>query len=176
LGFAHPKDTPLPLSCQSTTFDYTSEWIEKYPNVPQFYNYLSVAYSLSGQRKKAEEMIRENYRRNPTYLFARLNYAELCLGQRDYEQVEKIFDHKFDLKALYPKRKRFHISEVAGFMGIVGIYFVETGEREAAETNYDILMQIAPDYPVTKVLRRKLHPGFFRRLLQRLAAQPQETS
>jgi len=24
LGFAHPKDTPLPLSCQSTTSDYTS--------------------------------------------------------------------------------------------------------------------------------------------------------
>jgi tetratricopeptide (TPR) repeat protein len=152
------------------------EWIEKYPNIPQFYNYLSIAYSWSGQRKKAEEVIQENYRRNPTYLFARLNYAELWLARRDYEKVAEIFDHKFDLKALYPKRKRFHITEVAGFMGIIGIYFVEIGEREAAETYYDILKQLAPDYPATKMLRRKLHPGFLRRLLHRLAAQSQETS
>ncbi len=53
------------------------ELLEQYPNMPTLYNYLSVAYSRSGQRKKAEEIIQENYRRNPDYLFARLNYAEL---------------------------------------------------------------------------------------------------
>ena len=134
--------------------------VKKYPKLSMLYNYLSVAYSQAGQRDKAEEAIRENYRRNPDYLFARLNYAELCRAQGDYEQIAEIFEHKFDLKLLYPNRKRFHISEVANFMGLMGIYFWETGERKGAERYYEILKEIAPSYPVTKMLRRKLNPSF----------------
>ena len=145
--------------------------IKKYPNVPMLYNYLSVAYSYTNQREKAEEAVRDNYRRNPDYLFARLNYAELYRAKGDYEKIAEIFEHKFDLKLLYPKRKRFHVSEVANFMGLIGIYFLETGEREAAERYYEILKEIAPDYPMTKMLRRKLYPGILRRLLKRMAGQ-----
>jgi tetratricopeptide (TPR) repeat protein len=145
--------------------------IKKYPNLPMLYNYLSVAYSQAGQREKAEKAIRDNYRRNPDYLFARLNYAELCRAQGDYEQIAEIFEHKFDLKLLYPNRKRFHISEVANFMGLMGICFWETGEREVAERYYEILKEIAPSYPMTKMLRRKLHPSFLGRLLSRMADQ-----
>lgn len=147
--------------------------VKKYPRLPMLYNYLSVAYSRAGQREKAEETVRENYRRNPDYLFARLNYAELCRTQGDYKQIAEIFEHKFDLKLLYPNRKRFHISEVANFMGLIGIYFCETGEREGAEKYYEILKKIAPSYPVTKMLRRKLNPSFLGRLLSRMAGQSQ---
>lgn len=150
------------------------EMIEKYPNVPMLYNFLSVAYSQTGQRAKAEEITLENYRRNPDYLFARINYAELCRMQGDYEQIAEIFEHKFDLKLLYPKRKRFHISEVANFMGLIGIYFFETGQREIAEKYYDILREIAPGYPMTKMLRRKLHPSFLGRMLKRMAGQAEQ--
>jgi tetratricopeptide (TPR) repeat protein len=140
--------------------------VNKYPRLPMLYNYLSVAYSRAGKREKAEEVIRENYQRNPDYLFARLNYAELCRAQGDYEQIAEIFEHKFDLKLLYPNRKRFHISEVANFMGMMGVYFLETGGREVAERYYEALKEIAPSYPMTKLLRRKLHPGFLGRLLR----------
>ena len=140
------------------------------------YNYLSVAYSRAGKREKAEEIVRENYQLNPDYLFARLNYAELCRAQGDYEQIAEIFEHKFDLKLLYPNRKRFHISEVANFMGMMGVYFLETGEREGAERYYEALKEIAPSYPMTKLLRRKLHPGFLERLLRRMADQTQTRS
>lgn len=136
--------------------------IEKYPNIPVLYNFLSIAYSWAGQREKSEEVIRENYRRNPDYLFARLNYAEMCRARGDYDKIAEIFEHKFDLKLLYPKRKQFHISEVANFVGLVGIYFFETGDRDTAEKYYDILKQVAPGYPMTKLLRRKLHPGLIR--------------
>ena len=40
------------------------EWIEKYPQLPMLYNYLSVAYSQAGQHDKMEATILENYRRN----------------------------------------------------------------------------------------------------------------
>jgi tetratricopeptide (TPR) repeat protein len=141
------------------------EWIEQYPSIPTLYNYLSVAYSLSGQQEKSEEAIQRNYQRNPDYLFARLNYAELCLARGEHEKIGEIFEHKFDLKLLYPKRKRFHISEVANFMGLIGVYFFETGERETAEMYYEILKEVAPGYPMTKRLRRKLHPSLLQRFL-----------
>jgi len=142
------------------------DWIERYPNVPVFCNYLSVAYSLSGQRDKAEVMIEENYRRNPDYLFARMNYGELCLTRHDYDQIAEIFDRKFDLKLLYPKRNKFHVSEVVGFMGLLGAYFFETGRPEMAKKYYDVLKQVDPAHPYTKRLRRKLSPGLFQRLLR----------
>jgi tetratricopeptide (TPR) repeat protein len=144
------------------------ELIEKHPDVPILYNYLSVAYSMSGQLEQSETVVRENYRRNPDYLFARLNYAEICLARGDYEKVAEILEHKFDLKLLYPKRKRFHISEVVNFMGLVGMYFLEIGERDIAEKYYDALQQIGPDYPITKRLCKRLFPGLFRRWYLRL--------
>ncbi len=147
------------------------DWIEKYPNVPLFYNYLSVAYSRSGQDEKAEEIVRENYQRNPDYLFARLNYGELCLTKRDYDRIPELFDHKFDLKLLYPKRTRFHFSEVLGFMGLLGAYFFEIGERETAQKYYEVMKQINPSHVYTRRLRNKLSPGPLRRLLSRLAKE-----
>ncbi len=145
--------------------------IEKYPDVPMLYNYLSVAYSRSGQRKKSEAVVRENYRRNPDYLFARLNYVEMCLARGDYKKAAEILNHKFDLKLLYPNRKRFHISEVVSFMGLVGIYFVEIGERDTAEKYYDVLQQIGRRYPITKQLHDRLFPGLLTRLYLRLTGR-----
>jgi len=147
------------------------EWIEKYPNIPMLYNYLSVAYAGVGQHEKSEAVVQENYQRNPHYLFARLNYAELCLARGEYEKIGEIFEHKFDLKLLYPKRKRFHVSEVANFMGLIGIYFFETGQRETAEGYYEILQQLAPGYAMTKRLHRKLFPNFMQRIWFRLAGR-----
>jgi tetratricopeptide (TPR) repeat protein len=145
------------------------ELIKKYPYLPTLYNYLSVAYSMAGQIQAAQKVVEENYRRNPDYLFARLNYAEMLLNEGDFEQVPEVFAHKFDLKMLYPNRKRFHISEVTGFMGIMGWYFLETGERETAERYYEFLRQIAPDHPMTRRLHRKLRRGWLRRLFPRQA-------
>lgn len=140
------------------------ELVEKYPDVPVLYNYLSVAYSRTDQRKKAEEIVRENYQHNPDYLFARLNYAEICLSKGKYEKVAEVFEHKFNLKLLYPKRNCFHISEAANFIGLVGVYFFEIGKIEVAEKYHEALQKIAPDFPMTKRLHKKLHPGPVQRL------------
>lgn len=145
------------------------EWIEKYPDLPVLYNYLAVAYSAAGQKEKANDVIDENYRRNPDYLFTRLNYAEQCLDRGDCEAAAKALDHKFDLKLLYPRRNLFHISEVTQFLGVVGYYFFEIGQRETAEVYYGALRQLAPDHLFTKRLRRVLHPNAFQRLVRRLA-------
>ena len=53
-------------------------------------------------------------------------------------------------------------------MGLIGIYFFETDKRDAAEKYYDILKEIAPEYPMTKLLRQELHPNAVSRVLQQL--------
>ncbi len=139
--------------------------IEKYPDMPMLYNYLSVAYNRSGQQKKSEAVILEQYRRIPDYLFARINYAEICLHRREYEKIPEIFDHKFDLKLLYPERDRFHITEVVNFIGVIGLYFARTGNREAAQKYYDIIREIGPGYEATQMLKSELRPTLLQRIL-----------
>jgi tetratricopeptide (TPR) repeat protein len=140
----------------------------KYPRVPQIYNYLAVAYSYAGEKEKAEQIIKENIRKNPNYLFARINQAQLCLAKEEYDKIPEIFDHKYDLQMLYPKRRKFHISEVANFMGIMGLYFTRIDQRGVAEKYNEILQEIAPDFPIVKALNRELNPGTMTRLRRRL--------
>ena len=140
----------------------------KYPGVPQIYNYLAVAYSRMGEVEKAEAITRESIEKNPDYLFAKINYAEFCLRRGEYEKIPEIFKHCYDLKMLYPNRKRFHIAEFANFMGIMGLYFARTGQRELADKYNEILQDTAADFPIAKRLKRELHPSMLRRVVQRL--------
>ncbi len=147
-----------------------------YPHIPQIGNYLVAAYQQAGEDEKAEQIARENLRRHPNYLFARINVAEFLLKRGKYDKIPKLFDNKFDLKMLYPRRNTFHITEVVSFMGLMGRYFAGIGQRETAQTYYNMLREIAPHDPMTKALKRELYPGIVRRIAlqtpKRLAAEP----
>lgn len=143
------------------------EMIQLYPDLPMLYNFLTVAYGRAGQKEALERTIEENLRRNPDYLFARLNYAEILMARGEVERIPEIFENKLELTLLYPKRKRFHISEVINFTGIMGWYFVEVGQREIAEKHYELLKELDLHHEMTTRLRRKLAKGWFNRLLLR---------
>jgi len=66
---------------------------EEYPHIAVFYNYLSSAYSLLGNQEKANRLVFEAYQKFPDYLFARLNYAQICLAAGELEQIPEIFDN-----------------------------------------------------------------------------------
>ena len=144
------------------------ELIKQYPDLPILYNILCAAYQAADQLEQAEIVILENYRRNPHYLFARINYADLCLQNNDYEKLAEIFDHKFDLKLQYPERTKFHVSEVTHFMGVVGTYFYRIGKLEAAASCLDVLRTIAPDNSRTELLGMLLGPGLIKQWLRRI--------
>lgn len=141
-----------------------SALIKKYPKVPLFYNYLSVAYSNRGEAEKRDAAILECYKRFPDYLFGRINYARLCLENGDMEKIPEIFDNKLDLGMLYPQRTTFHISEYAGFAGIVGLYYISIGERKPAKLYYKMLKKMAPDHHSTLQLKQALYPPLMVRL------------
>lgn len=142
---------------------------QQYPKVMLINNYLVVAYSYVDKEQQVQ-CIRENYRRHPTYLFARCHYAQHCLDQGEPDRIPAIFDHKFDLKALYPRRSRFHITEYLAFMQVLCLYFNAVGEREKAEKIYQGMRDAAPDAEETQYAKRALYPGLLRRLGNKIKA------
>ncbi len=142
---------------------------EKYPDMPQIYNFLAAAYSILGDDEKADAVIDEILQKRPDYLFARINKAQIYLAKKEYEKIPELFGHKFDLKLLYPHRKVFHISEVTNFMGVMGLYFARTNQREQAEKYNEILQQLDPDSQMARMLDSELNPPNSLRILKRLA-------
>ena len=126
----------------------------------------SAFYLHSGDQEKATALVREAYRRHPQYLFAKVNYANLCLQQGEIGKVPGIFDHACDLQQLYPHRTRFHVSECTGFAWVMCRYFCAIGERETAALYYQMLKQVAPRHPMTKQAQRSLYPPFWVRWLR----------
>lgn len=145
------------------------EWIARYPEVPLLYNYLAGAYAAVGDMERAEETAWENYRRNPNYLFARVNHARFRLLRGDLAGAAEALGPRLHLQGLYPHRNRFHISEFVGFHHVLGLYHLESGNRAAAEDTYEMLRAVAPDDPVTRDLDRSLHP--LRSTLRRLVGR-----
>lgn len=130
--------------------------IERDP-LPMFYNWLSAAYSALGA-EAVDDLVRENHRRNPNYLFARLNDAEPCIHDGDLAGAREPLGNGSDLRSLLGGRKRAHISEVTGYFYTVDLYHLEAGDLDAAEQAYELLNDVAPDAPPTEELRRMLHP------------------
>lgn len=131
-------------------------WIAREP-LPMFFNWLSAAYSALGDIQGVEDTVHENYQRNPRYLFARVNYAELCIRDGDLDGAGEALGG-LNIRVLLDGRNRVHISELMGYFYAVGLYHIETGDLAAAENVYRILKDAAPDDPAVEELRRRLHP------------------
>jgi tetratricopeptide (TPR) repeat protein len=140
--------------------------VTTYPHIPLLSNYLSIAYLAAGDQEQATACVREAYRRHPQYLFAKVNYANLCLQQGEVAKIPAIFNHQCDLKGLYPHRTRFHISEFTNFAGVMCRYFCAIGEQNTAILYYQMLKQVAPRHPMTKHAKRALYPPFWVRWLR----------
>jgi len=140
------------LNAPAFAVDRLEELIKKYPNIPRLYNYISVAYSKMQDKEKSKYYVEANYRNNPGYLFAKLNYAEICMNEGNFDIIPEILENKFIIKALYPQRDVFHVTEMVNFTGIVGLYFAHMDNKDQVDLNYNILKQLAPDHPFTKKL------------------------
>lgn len=139
------------------------ELVEQYPHVPHISNYLAASYQMT-RNKKAKPRVEENYKTHPKYLFARIDYARLCLERRDLAKVREIFNEGFDLKLMYPQRNRFHITEFMAFNFIMCIYFRLSGEMEAAKQIAQTLTEVAPDHPITQQIQKMTNDSFWNRL------------
>lgn len=137
---------------------------EKYPHAPMLSNFLSNAYGRMGNRKAVLELVIENYVKNPDYLFAKINYAQQCLDNCWFEKIPEIFDHKFDLKLLYPNRNTFHVTEFAGFAGVMCGYYSSIGKQDTAQLLFDTLKKVTPESPMVGYAKSFLYPSLIKKL------------
>lgn len=148
--------------------------IKQYSDIAQLYNYLFIAHYNSGNRAEASRVLRETLQRFPDYLFAKISWAEECLNQGEANKVKDIFEGKLDLTLLYPKRVRFHITEVLGFQCVVARYYHAQGNLEQAQQVYELMRQLDPKHPGTRLAGRILYPSrvwvWLRNMVNRLRA------
>lgn len=127
-----------------------------YPHIPQLYNYLYAAYASTGKKTKANKIVKDNYERNPSYLFAKLNYSDYLVEQGMFEAAAEIYDYKFDLAQLYPDRNTFHESEVLSFYGVIGHYYVMTNNYNKAMRCLKVLQALSASHGYTLRLKEQL--------------------
>lgn len=127
-----------------------TQLVIKYPLVPMLKNYLSVAYNVQGNYKKALEVNHWVLTEHPDYLFAKLNQAHSFIEEGRLDEVPGILGEGMEIKQLYPERSIFHLAEITGFLRMVIRYFVAAENLEQAENRFEMLEQIAPDHHDTE--------------------------
>ena len=141
---------------------------KKYKNIPILNNYLYVCHEAMGNYESAEKTAIKNYNLFPRYLFAKTNYAHICLKKGETDKIKNIFEGKDDLNSLYPNRKKFHISEFLSFMGVWAVYYYKIGEEKIARSYYIVMKKVAPDHPITKKIRQQIYTPLFIRILEKI--------
>ena len=142
------------------------ELIQQYP-LPLIYSCLAIAYGRVDPAKQ-QQIIAENYQKNPKNLFSRCNYARLCLAENKTDEIPKIFANHYELKTLYPKRNQFHITEYTALTSVVCEYYFKTGNTEQAESLFTKLQEVVPESSETQLIKELLHPTFLQRINKRL--------
>ena len=138
------------------------ELIQQYP-LPLIYSCLAIAYGRVDPAKQ-KQIIAENYQENPKNIFARCNYARLCLAENKEDEIPQIFTNHYELKTLYPKRNQFHITEYTALTSVVCEYYFKTGNTEQAESLFTKLQEIVPESSETQLIKELLHPTFLQRI------------
>jgi hypothetical protein len=121
---------------------------KQFPDSKLISNFLGNAYK-STQNPKLKSFVCDNYKKYPDYLFARIEYAELCIDSGEPEKVLEIFKDGFDLGLLYPERSAFHISEFLALSSVVCRYFFVTKQHEKANLLFREMKNVAPNHSVT---------------------------
>ena len=120
---------------------------KKYPRIPHFKNYLSIAYDRSGNYKKAVELNRELVHQRPDYLFGRINYAEDLIANNQLDEVPALLGEEMHIHKLFPDRDIFHVDEVSKYYGTAIQYLIKADRADEAKLRLDFISEIEPDSP-----------------------------
>ncbi|MDN3507422.1 MAG: hypothetical protein P0S94_00710 [Simkaniaceae bacterium] len=120
---------------------------EKYPSRSEINNLLTYGYIKKRKVKKANALIKENYRLNPTHLLSQINYADLCLRQNALADIPKI-----------KIPKKMHISEFRAYTILMANYHLKLGEKEKAEAYHYLVHRLDPNHISTQHLKTKVYP------------------
>jgi len=130
--------------------------IEQFPDTPQLKNYLSVLYEKLNNTQKVHEVTRWIVAEHPNYLFGKLNLANEYYLKEEYDKMPDILGREMEIKALYPDRDTFHLSEVMSFLICSVLYFTAIGDIEQAEIRHEMMHNLEPDSFKTETAMRHI--------------------
>lgn len=98
--------------------------VEKYPDVPQFKNYLAVLYEAVGNGEQSAALIEQTAELHPDYLFARVNKLLHLLDTDAYAAADTYLKQVggYDLHDWYPGRTIFNVTELRAFYRALALY------------------------------------------------------
>ncbi len=99
--------------------------INKYPYVPTFYNYLSIAYENANQDEKVLPVIKTLVKKFPYYFHAQLNLLAHYIKLKNIEALDIYFENIKSIQDIMPKKEAFHVSEFTGFYSAIMEYLAE---------------------------------------------------
>jgi hypothetical protein len=130
------------------------QYIQRFPDIPQFKNHLYVVYLQGGKRRKADAVLREIREKHPHYLFGLVNEASRLVQAREIAAARRLLGSSLWLQDLYPDRQVFHISEVMTYYQAVIRLLLGEGEVEAAKERHQVLLEIDQDHPIAQEMFR----------------------
>ena len=119
--------------------------ILKYPEIPTFYNYLSVAYMTIKDHKSSYKISVQALKKFPNYPFAAANVCSEYLTEKKINQIPKTLKGNLKIEQFAPSRKVFHVAEVVAFYRPILIYHIVKENLHEAEKIISLIKSIAPD-------------------------------
>jgi tetratricopeptide (TPR) repeat protein len=72
------------------------KWIQQYPHVPQFKNYLSTLYVRLQQTQNAKTAALDCLEKHPHYVFGKLTLADIYILEKNYDKAAEVLDMQQD--------------------------------------------------------------------------------
>lgn len=114
---------------------------KRYPGNPQFYNLAIVGYGLMEDYSGAYKLAKKAFSQFPNYIFAKINYMDALVRNKEYRKVEKILNSKYLLEDLYPDRTLFHYSEYKHYYRILIDYLFKSQQFVAGWIFYKAFIE-----------------------------------
>lgn len=91
--------------------------IKKFPKVPQFKNYLGVAYEKLKKDEFKVNLLKKTVEQHPNYIYGKLSWINynLSLDPPAIEEAEKALNNADNINEAFPSIEVFHMDEVCQF-------------------------------------------------------------
>lgn len=148
--------SPEALKGKKETISHLERLCAKYPAVPYFKNLLGVAFTASGRKMKAEEILNWTIKTHPEFIFARLNLATIYLANGRVKKIPNLLGKSLNLGDFYPDRDEFHKNEVLSYLQLAISYFLFINDIHSAEERMEMMEEIDPEAPFTNESRKEI--------------------
>ena len=135
------------------TTEQLQQLLKQYADEPTFVSRIASVYRSINNDEFADQIVRDNYRKFPFSLFARCDYAYLCLKENHLKEAAATVDYTFNLMRLYPNKSVFHLLEVMEFQEFLVTYFCTIKDFERAVGTLNALQLLTKKSPLTRSLR-----------------------